>query len=139
VIGSASRGHPARTTFNTLSSKSIARCRSALRTPAMNRSAPAAAFEAANAAADVEGSLDGIESNSSGERGIRTHGTRKGTPDFESGSFGHSDSSPPRTLQALYRVVKLPSRRAMRGVSRLAPAAETGTAPWRDDRVAEGA
>jgi integrase len=39
----------------------------------------------------------------SGERGIRTHGTLTGTPDFESGSFGHSDSSPPCTLQAPHR------------------------------------
>jgi len=31
----------------------------------------------------------------SGESGIRTHGTLTGTPDFESGSFGRSDISPP--------------------------------------------
>ena len=32
--------------------------------------------------------------------------TLTGTPDFESGSFGHSDSSPPRNVQAVPRVVK---------------------------------
>ncbi len=32
---------------------------------------------------------------SSGEKGIRTPGTLAGTPDFESGTFGHSDISPP--------------------------------------------
>ena len=41
-----------------------------------------------------------------GERGIRTHGTLTGTPDFESGSFGHSDSSPRRKVQGEQRVVK---------------------------------
>src|SRR5216684_1186728 len=30
-----------------------------------------------------------------GERRIRTHGTVPGTPDFESGAFDHSASSPP--------------------------------------------
>lgn len=30
----------------------------------------------------------------SGEKGIRTPGTLAGSPDFESGSFGHSDISP---------------------------------------------
>jgi hypothetical protein len=48
-----------------------------------------------------------------GERGIRTLGTLTGTPDFESGSFGHSDSSPPRTVQGPHRVVKPRSGRAM--------------------------
>ena len=33
---------------------------------------------------------------SSGEKGIRTPGAIAGTPDFESGTFGHSDISPPR-------------------------------------------
>ena len=32
--------------------------------------------------------------NNGGEGGSRTHGTLAGTPDFESGSFGHSDTSP---------------------------------------------
>jgi hypothetical protein len=36
----------------------------------------------------------------SGERGIRTLGTLAGTPDFESGTFGHSDISPRRTMSA---------------------------------------
>ena len=49
-----------------------------------------------------------------GEQGIRTLGTLAGTPDFESGSFGHSDSSPPRTVPAPHRVVKMRSGRAMR-------------------------
>ena len=30
----------------------------------------------------------------SGEGGIRTPGTREGTPDFESGPFDHSGTSP---------------------------------------------
>src|SRR5580698_3276005 len=46
----------------------------------------------------------------SGERGIRTLGTLTGTPDFESGSFGHSDSSPPRKVQKASRLVKPCSR-----------------------------
>jgi hypothetical protein len=35
-----------------------------------------------------------------GESGIRTHGTLTGTPDFESGTFGRSVISPPRTMNA---------------------------------------
>jgi hypothetical protein len=35
-----------------------------------------------------------------GESGIRTHGTLTGTPDFESGTFGRSVISPPRTMTA---------------------------------------
>jgi hypothetical protein len=35
---------------------------------------------------------------SCGERGIRTPGTREGTPDFESGTFNRSVISPPRVL-----------------------------------------
>ncbi len=31
-----------------------------------------------------------------GEGGIRTHGTRKGTPHFECGAFDHSATSPTR-------------------------------------------
>ena len=38
--------------------------------------------------------------SSGGESGIRTHGTLAGTPDFESGTFGHSDISPRRNLAA---------------------------------------
>jgi hypothetical protein len=34
----------------------------------------------------------------SGESGIRTHGTLAGTPDFESGTFGHSVISPRRNV-----------------------------------------
>src|SRR5271154_6429699 len=45
---------------------------------------------------------------SGGERGIRTHGTLTGTPDFESGTFGHSVSSPPRNLPSPRRIVKRP-------------------------------
>src|SRR5271156_343921 len=45
---------------------------------------------------------------SGGERGIRTHGTLTGTPDFESGTFGHSVSSPPRNLPGPRRIVKGP-------------------------------
>ncbi len=32
--------------------------------------------------------------DANGEGGIRTHGTRKGSPVFETGSFNHSDTSP---------------------------------------------
>lgn len=35
-----------------------------------------------------------LEQSNGGERGIRTPGTVSGTPDFESGPFGHSGSSP---------------------------------------------
>ena len=35
---------------------------------------------------------------SGGEGGIRTHGTRKRTPDFESGPFDHSGTSPVATI-----------------------------------------
>jgi hypothetical protein len=45
-------------------------------------------------------SPDGWFSSPSGERGIRTLGTITGTPDFESGTFGHSDISPRRTMSA---------------------------------------
>ena len=45
--------------------------------------------------------------NLGGESGIRTHGRRKPTPDFESGSFGHSDTSPRRKLAASPVTVKL--------------------------------
>ena len=34
------------------------------------------------------------EASNNGEGGIRTHGTRKGSPVFETGSFNHSDTSP---------------------------------------------
>ena len=43
---------------------------------------------------------DGWGQHPSGERGIRTLGTLTGTPDFESGTFGHSDISPRRTMSA---------------------------------------
>jgi hypothetical protein len=33
-----------------------------------------------------------------GEEGIRTPGTLPGTPDFESGTFDHSVTSPPRNM-----------------------------------------
>ena len=36
----------------------------------------------------------------SGEGGIRTHGTRKGTLDFESSAFDHSATSPQRPQKA---------------------------------------
>jgi hypothetical protein len=35
-----------------------------------------------------------LDAYPSGEKGIRTPGTIAGTPDFESGTFGHSDISP---------------------------------------------
>ena len=41
-----------------------------------------------------------------GESGIRTHGTLSGTPDFESGTIGHSDISPPRKLSKTNPLVK---------------------------------
>src|SRR5262245_6083760 len=43
---------------------------------------------------------------SGGESGIRTHGTLAGTPDFESGTFGHSVISPPANLANASRPVK---------------------------------
>ncbi len=43
---------------------------------------------------------------SSGEKGIRTPGTIAGTPDFESGTFDHSDISPPANSAKFGRVVK---------------------------------
>lgn len=49
--------------------------------------------------------------NLGGESGIRTHGRRKPTPDFESGSFGHSDTSPRRKLAASPQAVKTESPR----------------------------
>jgi hypothetical protein len=42
-----------------------------------------------------------------GESGIRTHGTLTGTPDFESGTFGRSVISPPRTMTAGTRAVNV--------------------------------
>ncbi len=53
-----------------------------------------------------------------GERGIRTLGTLTGTPDFESGSFGHSDSSPPRKLLGSQHIVK---RGMLKGASSMIP------------------
>jgi hypothetical protein len=57
--------------------------------PAVKRSRPSAQPEDARCATS-----DG------GESGIRTHGTLTGTPDFESGTFGRSVISPPRTMNA---------------------------------------
>ena len=51
--------------------------------------------------------------NLGGESGIRTHGGRKPTPDFESGSFGHSDTSPRRKLAASPVTVKPEIREKM--------------------------
>src|SRR5207237_3510185 len=46
-----------------------------------------------------------------GEQGIRTLGTLAGSPDFESGSFGHSDSSPPgKLMERAPRVKRLAER-----------------------------
>ena len=56
----------------------------------------------------------------SGERGIRTHGGLASTPDFESGSFGHSDSSPPRNLPIAKGSVK-PERRPGDWITRASP------------------
>lgn len=68
-----------------------------------------------------------------GERGIRTHGTLAGTPDFESGSFGHSDSSPSRKLQGRLGLVKLaagrkpaPTVAVREGGGQRSPPARTG-------------
>jgi hypothetical protein len=41
-----------------------------------------------------------------GESGIRTRGTLAGTPDFESGTFGHSVTSPPATMAKRNEAVK---------------------------------
>ncbi len=40
------------------------------------------------------GSRPALYPSANGEGGIRTHGTRKGSPVFETGSFNHSDTSP---------------------------------------------
>jgi hypothetical protein len=45
----------------------------------------------------------------SGESGIRTHGTLTRTPDFESGTFGRSVISPPRTMAARVPSVNEPN------------------------------
>src|SRR3954462_11349481 len=45
-----------------------------------------------------------------GESGSRTHGTLADTPDFESGTFGHSVISPRRTLAASIDRVNARSR-----------------------------
>lgn len=45
---------------------------------------------ATRARGDVQSGIDLI----GGEGGIRTHGTLARTPDFESGPFGHSGTSP---------------------------------------------
>jgi hypothetical protein len=39
-------------------------------------------------------SLDGVKQYNGGEGGIRTHGSVNATPDFESGTFDHSATSP---------------------------------------------
>src|SRR6185436_593473 len=49
-----------------------------------------------------------------GESGSRTHGTLADTPDFESGTFGHSVISPRRTLAASIEPVN--ARRRSDGV-----------------------
>ena len=41
-----------------------------------------------------------------GESGIRTRGGRESTPDFESGTFGHSVTSPPANMAKRRRSVK---------------------------------
>ena len=41
-----------------------------------------------------------IERACGGEGGIRTHGTRKGTPHFECGAFDHSATSPQKVRNA---------------------------------------
>ncbi len=41
-----------------------------------------------------------------GEGGIRTRGTLAGTPDFKSGTFGHSVTSPPRNISNEAALVK---------------------------------
>ena len=47
--------------------------------------------------------------NAGGESGIRTHGTLAGTPDFESGTFGHSVISPRRNVAGSGRAVNVGS------------------------------
>jgi len=59
---------------------------------------------------NAESAAGPIGANSSGEQGIRTLGTLAGTPDFESGSFGHSDSSPPATVPTDPAIVKVRER-----------------------------
>ena len=52
--------------------------------------------------------------NPGGESGIRTHGTLAGTPDFESGTFGHSVISPRRNLAAMIATVNAVAKRLFR-------------------------
>jgi hypothetical protein len=69
---------------------------------------PAAGLEVHEAGVDQEEDMarEALPfSCSSGESGIRTHGTLTGTPDFESGTFGRSVISPPRTMTAVHRTV----------------------------------
>jgi hypothetical protein len=51
-----------------------------------------------------------------GESGIRTHGTLTGTPDFESGTFGLSVISPPRTMPNRKAPVNQPLARRQQDV-----------------------
>jgi hypothetical protein len=47
-----------------------------------------------------------------GEGGIRTRGTQKGTPVFETGSFSHSDTSPSpnkKQIQSSYCLLYTPN------------------------------
>ena len=48
----------------------------------------------------------GLRMPSGGESGIRTRGTLAGTPDFESGTFGLSVTSPPANMAKVRRTVK---------------------------------
>ena len=78
-----------------------------------------------------------------GERGIRTLGTVARTPDFESGSFGHSDSSPPRNLRERPALSSSRAKRPRMFERLPEPVARLPRLrlprPWRDDRVVEGA
>ena len=51
-------------------------------------------FELHVSSGNKKSPLKGASFVTGGEGGIRTHGTRKRTPDFESGPFDHSGTSP---------------------------------------------
>src|SRR6185295_20372872 len=66
-----------------------------------------------------------------GESGSRTHGTLADTPDFESGTFGHSVISPRRTLAASIGAVNVRGRSHGVVFARFAAVSETFPAgPW---------
>ncbi len=81
---------------------------------------------------------------SCGEKGIRTLGTLAGTPDFESGTFGHSVISPRRNMSGRGGAVnactteKRHLSRVSAGATRSSGARRAGAASWPSPFVATG-